>query len=254
MNAITFTLLQDGIPITYYGQEQFLSGAGVPQNREALWSTGGYDTTSALYKMIASVNAVRNQAIYKDSTWTTTLIETPYYDANTIVTRKGGNEYQIVAVYDNRGQNGASSSLTVTSTMSGFSGNEEVMEILTCEVYTTDSSGSLVVQLGGGQPKVFFPKSALPGNGLCQQYTSELARSGASNSAYNISWLHGTIELGVYLRQCDCPLRDLREHDLRGERRTRGQHPCSRQLEPILWSAAVRQQLHNVEPSVVCYR
>jgi alpha-amylase len=46
-NAIGFTLLADGTPIIYQGQEQQFSGADVPRNREALWLSG-YNTGSTL--------------------------------------------------------------------------------------------------------------------------------------------------------------------------------------------------------------
>lgn len=36
-NALIFTLLTDGIPIVYYGDEQYFSGGNDPANREPLW-------------------------------------------------------------------------------------------------------------------------------------------------------------------------------------------------------------------------
>jgi len=69
-NAATFTIMADGIPIIYAGQEQHYSGGNDPSNREATWLSG-YNTDSTLYKLIAKVNAVRSQAIYKDSGYLT---------------------------------------------------------------------------------------------------------------------------------------------------------------------------------------
>lgn len=63
-NAATFTIMSDGIPIIYAGQEQHYSGGSVPYNREAVWLSG-YNTDSELYRLIAQVNAVRNKAIYQ---------------------------------------------------------------------------------------------------------------------------------------------------------------------------------------------
>lgn len=173
MNAITFTLLQDGIPITYYGQEQHLNGSGVPQNREALWSSGGYGTGSALYQMINRVNSIRRHAIQVAPTFVTDKIQTPYYDEQTIVTRKGEAGAQIVAVYSNAGENGAYYDLSLTAAMTGFLADEQVMEVLTCTLLNTSASGELKVPLGAGQPKILFPRDGLNGSTICETYTSE---------------------------------------------------------------------------------
>ena len=51
-NAIAFTLLADGVPIIYEGQEQHFSGGNDPGNREAVWPTG-YSTSAPLHGFIA---------------------------------------------------------------------------------------------------------------------------------------------------------------------------------------------------------
>lgn len=79
---MTFTFMSDGIPIVYYGQEQYFSGAGDPvsdpvnlyivipahdskgatqNNREALWPSN-YQQTNA-YKLIATLNHLRNYLV-----------------------------------------------------------------------------------------------------------------------------------------------------------------------------------------------
>lgn len=65
-NAIAFTILADGIPIIYEGQEQHYDGGGTPNQREAIWLSD-YSTTAELYTHIASLNQIRNQAIFKDA-------------------------------------------------------------------------------------------------------------------------------------------------------------------------------------------
>lgn len=174
MNAITFTLLQDGIPITYYGQEQHLNGSGVPQNRQALWSSGGYNTKSTLYEMITKVNAIRTQAIDKAHSFVTSEIQTPYYDDHTIVTRKGEAGAQIVAVYSNLGENAPDYDLPLTKAVTGFNDNEQIMEILTCTMLRTSANGELLVPLGAGQPKVLFPYANIECSEICDSYSSEL--------------------------------------------------------------------------------
>lgn len=61
-NAAAFTIMDDGIPIIYAGQEQHYSGNSDPANREAVWLSG-YNKDSKLYKLIAATNAIRNHAI-----------------------------------------------------------------------------------------------------------------------------------------------------------------------------------------------
>ena len=59
-NASVFSLLFEGIPIYYYGGEQFFNGGADPNNREVLW--GHYDTSSEMYVALAAANKVRKEA------------------------------------------------------------------------------------------------------------------------------------------------------------------------------------------------
>lgn len=58
-NASVFSLLFEGIPIYYYGGEQFFNGGADPNNREVLW--GHYDTSSEMYVALAAANKVRKK-------------------------------------------------------------------------------------------------------------------------------------------------------------------------------------------------
>ena len=59
INAVVFSLLWEGIPVFYYGGEQFFSGGSDPQNREPLWDN--YNTNSELYIIIGKVNNLRKK-------------------------------------------------------------------------------------------------------------------------------------------------------------------------------------------------
>ena len=59
-SAIVFILLWEGIPVHYYGGEQYFSGGEDPNNREPLW-TSNYNTDSELYKIIGKVNNLRKK-------------------------------------------------------------------------------------------------------------------------------------------------------------------------------------------------
>jgi alpha-amylase len=160
-NAIAFTLLQDGIPIIYQGQEQFFKGGDVPADREALW-TSQYSTTSTFYTFIKQINSLRNWVKQKDTSYLTYKAQPTSPDSRTIVMRKGS----VVSVYNNRGVNGAAS-LTLSSSVSGFTSGQSVTEILTCKALSADSSGNLAISIIGGLPQIFYPASSLSGSGIC---------------------------------------------------------------------------------------
>lgn len=150
-NAIAFTILSDGVPIIYQGQEQHLAGGNDPNNREALWLSG-YSTGSPLYNFIATINQIRNQAIYINSGYVTYKAWVIYSDSNTMVTRKGFDGNQIISVFTNKGSNGNSYALSLSNT--GYTPGERVMEIVSCTLVTVDNSGNLPMPMGQGLPKV----------------------------------------------------------------------------------------------------
>ena len=64
----------------------------MPYDREALWYST-YPTTSTFYKFIASLNQIRNQAVYKSNTYVTYKAWTIYSDNSVIAMRKGDTGY-----------------------------------------------------------------------------------------------------------------------------------------------------------------
>ena len=72
-NAAAFSIMADGIPIVYAGQEQQYSGAKDPENREALWLSG-YNTKSELYTLISKANGIRNHAIKHNKNYVTSKV------------------------------------------------------------------------------------------------------------------------------------------------------------------------------------
>ncbi|KAG4433656.1 hypothetical protein IFR05_010859 [Cadophora sp. M221] len=169
-NAIAFTILADGIPIIYEGQEQHYNGGDVPYNRDAIWYSG-YSTTSTLYTWIASLNQTRNQAIYKDSTYLTYKAYPIYSDSSSIVMRKGFTGYQIISVFTNLGAGGGSYTLNLAASITGFTAGQVLVEIGACTAYTVDGGGNLAVQMAGGLPRIFYPKAQLVGSGICKAVT-----------------------------------------------------------------------------------
>ncbi|KAJ2980566.1 hypothetical protein NUW58_g6913 [Xylaria curta] len=150
-NAIAATMMMDGIPIIYQGQEHHYRGRDDPDNREPLW-TSQYSTDSELYKAIQKLNQVRNRAIAADPKYVDYQAWPVSPHSRAIVLRKGFPGAQIVSVQTNIGSNGQSF--------------DALTEIMSCTSITTDGSGTLSFNQNS-QPKVFFPTAQLPGSGLC---------------------------------------------------------------------------------------
>ena len=63
-NASIFTIFFEGIPVLYYGDEQYFNGGDDPLNREPLW--GHYDENSPLYIEFSKANKIRkNKQIWE---------------------------------------------------------------------------------------------------------------------------------------------------------------------------------------------
>ena len=65
-NAIIFTLFYEGIPIFYYGDEQYFDGGKDPLNREVMY--GRHSTSSDAYQLIKKANDIRKkEKIYEEN-------------------------------------------------------------------------------------------------------------------------------------------------------------------------------------------
>lgn len=154
-NVLAGTILSDGIPVIYQGQELHYSNTGwggsgnaYPWDREAIWLSG-YPTDGELYAATKTFNAARKNAQEDDSTYLTYQNNHIYTDDNTIAMRKG----KMVTILTNLGSSG-SSTITLAS---GYDADTEVTELLTCDTLTTDADGNLAISITGGQPQVYYP-------------------------------------------------------------------------------------------------
>lgn len=164
-NAIAFTMLMDGIPIVYQGQEQRYTGGGTPYNREAIWLSG-YNTTAELYTWIADLNTIRSWAISVDPTYLDYNAYSIHSDSNTIAMRKGFTGGQIVSVYSNYGSNG-SATLALAAEDTGFTAGQTLVDVMSCTAFKATSNGDLGVTIGKGLPRVLYPESVLSGSPFC---------------------------------------------------------------------------------------
>ncbi|EGP92563.1 unnamed protein product [Zymoseptoria tritici ST99CH_3D7] len=160
-NVIAFTMLTDGIPIIYQGQEQHynaLGGSSTPFNREALWLSG-YNKDAELYKHVKTMNAIRKNAISDDSSYLSYQNNAVWSDSNNIAMRKGS----MLAVLTNSGSGAGNTTLSIPA---GYEDGVQVTELLTCTT-ATSSDGNLSVPMSGGAPRIYYPSVGIAGAGLC---------------------------------------------------------------------------------------
>lgn len=163
-NAIAFTMLADGIPIIYQGQEQHYTGGQDPANREAIWLSS-YNTDAELYKLITTLNRARTNAVQMDDAYLTTLQEPIYADANTLVMRKGSDGSAVIAVLSNLGSQGQNYTLDVNGLYTGYPANTSLTDVVSCCTVTVGENGNIAVPMASGAPRVLYATDKL--NGLC---------------------------------------------------------------------------------------
>ncbi|TGO82006.1 hypothetical protein BPOR_0947g00040 [Botrytis porri] len=162
-NAMAFTILADGIPKYYYGQEQHLQGNYSPYNRQALWESKP-STTTPLYTMTATLNTLRNHAISINSNYITNSSILLHSDDSTYAARKGPNGVQIVSVLSNQGSKGGAYTIAINSAADA---GTNMTEVITCTSYIASENGTLFIEMDKGEPRVLFPTYQMNGTGVC---------------------------------------------------------------------------------------
>ncbi|KAL4924085.1 alpha-amylase [Aspergillus undulatus] len=163
-NVLTFTMLFDGIPMIYQGQEQHLDGPYTPKNREAIWLSK-YNTNAELYKHISTLNALRKHAINLGADYLADSTIPVFRDDGTLAFSKGVEGRQVVMVLSTQGSNQPRSyDLTLKV---AYNAGTKVTEVLNCSNYTVANNGELIFDMEKGLPRVFFPTDLLEGSGLC---------------------------------------------------------------------------------------
>ncbi|OLN88606.1 Alpha-amylase A type-3-like protein 1 [Colletotrichum chlorophyti] len=164
-NALTFSLLMDGIPIIYQGLELAWAGGDVPYNREAIW-TSGFPTTGDVYAWIRKMVGLRSTMASLHGGYLGYKSRPIYADDHTIAMRKGFTDSQVVSVYSNVGKNGTFS-VALPRADTGFRPCKLILEVTKCRPFVTDSRGVLKAASVGGDPLVFVPAERVMGTGIC---------------------------------------------------------------------------------------
>ncbi|KAJ5632125.1 alpha-amylase [Penicillium lividum] len=171
-NVITFTMLFDGVPFIYQGQEQHLQGEySPPTNRDAIWLTG-YDNTTELVSLITTLNKIRKHAYRMDNDYVDTASYNIYQGSSELAFTKGIEGRQVIMLLSSQGVNGDPYTLELWSS---YNAGTNVTEVLSCKTYMVDEwDASLVVDMDSGLPRVLFPTQLMPGSGLCGYSSANL--------------------------------------------------------------------------------
>ncbi|QRV91311.1 alpha-amylase [Ceratobasidium sp. AG-Ba] len=177
-NAMAYTFVTDGIPILYYGQEQGYTGGNEPASREALWFSSYQTENKPLVDHVVKMNAVRKASIAADAKFLSTQMKVIANNTNNIAVQKG----KLLSALTNLGSKGAAQTFELTGT--GYTANEQLVDVLSCSNITADASGNVNIAFTGGNPQIVVPVSYLAGSGLCGSSKSAktTAPSGSSKS------------------------------------------------------------------------
>lgn len=169
-NILAFTILFDGIPMVYQGQEQHLKGAGTPLNRQALWLSG-YDSDSILYNLISKLNAIRSHAQRIDNNYIHTESRSVFQGGSELAFIKGIEGLQVLMLLSSQGKAGKPYDLSLPFS---FNAGTQVTEILNCKNYTVDNQGELKLDMDAGEPRILYPTKYMGGSGLCGHSSSNI--------------------------------------------------------------------------------
>ena len=136
-NAVIFSLLWEGIPVFYYGGEQYYAGGADPNNREPLW--GNYNTKSTLYGLLKATNDLRK----KVSIWNFKITQR-YADDNFYAFTRGN----VLACFTNV------KSCQRTITYHDFKNGDKLCNVLYSGDCVTVSNGKININMGD-YPKVY---------------------------------------------------------------------------------------------------
>ena len=137
-NAVVFSLLWEGVPVFYYGGEQYYAGGEDPNNREPLWDN--YNTNSELYKILGKVHDLRK----KVEIWNLEIVQR-YADDNFYSFSRG----DVLACFTN------TVSLQRTITYHAYNEGDKLCNILDTDDCVSVSGGAININMGE-YPKIYL--------------------------------------------------------------------------------------------------
>ena len=137
-NAVAFTLLWEGVPVFYYGGEQWYAGGADPNNREPLWDN--YNTDSEMYVMLAALHKMRKDV----QIWNYEIVQR-YSDDNFYAFSRGN----VLACFTNN------SGLQRTITYHSFNVGDRLCNVLDTNDCVSVTDGGISINMGS-DPKVYL--------------------------------------------------------------------------------------------------
>ncbi|CAE6409846.1 unnamed protein product, partial [Rhizoctonia solani] len=189
-NALAFSFMYDGIPVVYYGQEQYFQGRDDPANREPLWPS--YYLKNNATRFIASLNQFRNFLVARSadpddlaspiSDWLHQSTQVLSHTEHDIVLARG----PVISILTGRGSAEFNASASVLN--SGYPSAQPLTDIITCSQYVTGAGGALTVSYeDGGHAVLLIPSVYLTNSGVCgNRVLQPASRIQSSNSGSNL--------------------------------------------------------------------
>jgi alpha-amylase len=148
-NAATFLMFASGIPVVYYGFEQRFTGAGDPDNREPLW-TSGYNLKAGMYGYIGQLHQYRDIA-------SSVTGKADYFASNAKVLGTSAQYLamargSVVVVVSNVGAQGTADGFNVSG--SQFSAGDEIVDLVSCATTTVGDGGAFTSAANNGEARV----------------------------------------------------------------------------------------------------
>ena len=145
INALTFIIYLEGIPIIYYGTEQGFSGGDDPQNRECMFNS--FNQSHFLYKAISVMNKFKlsqGSNIYNEK-------QIQRYSDDSFYAYTRGQVFIGVSNL------GSGKSSTHQITFHPYSENTKLRNVLNETDQVTVHNGQFQVNIWNGQPKIYIP-------------------------------------------------------------------------------------------------
>ena len=145
-SALTYIHTLEGIPITYYGTEQYFNGDTDPNDREPLWPTKLEHTD--MYNFLGQLNGARKNLKW----WESPMLER-WCDDTFYAFSRG----DVLVALSNDDQNDSTRHITYSDYSAG---TVLVNQFDESDTVTVGDDGSYDVTLVQGQPKIYSPQSA----------------------------------------------------------------------------------------------
>ena len=147
---LTYSLTTTGIPIVYYGSEQYYSGQDTPHNRAPMWLSN-YSTNTDLYKYISTVVSFRKQA--KITTYPQKILSDTT-DTQFLAYTRGDS---LILVSNNGGSVGRLSRTFTGDNTPWPEGTKACNLFWPDSDFITVENGALAVFLDHGESKIYHP-------------------------------------------------------------------------------------------------